>query len=47
MMYGKEDGDTLKVRNYGLILRPETVIVPAYQAEYDSLVEYMTELVQD
>lgn len=47
MMYGKEDGDTLKVRNYGLILRPETVIVPAYQAEYDSLVEYMTELAQD
>jgi hypothetical protein len=47
MMYGKKHGDTLNVRDYGLILRPVVIWVPAYQAEYDSLVEYMINLAQD
>jgi len=47
MMYGRKDGDVVRVRNYGLILRPEVIRVPVYQAEYDSLVKYLTDLAQD
>ncbi len=44
MMYAKKVGDTLYARDYGLILRPETVRVQAYKAEYDNLVRYMVDL---
>ena len=47
MMYGKRDGETVRMRDYGLILRPETIRVQAYQDEYDGLVECLTELAQE
>lgn len=44
MMWGREDGDTRYLRDYGFILRPITVKAPAYQKEYDLLIEHIASL---
>jgi hypothetical protein len=47
MIYGKQVGDDLRVRDYGLILRPETIKSAAYQEQYDNLVAYFVSLLEE
>jgi hypothetical protein len=44
MIYGKKKGDQHYVRDYGLILRPETIKAAVYRERYESLVAYLTSL---
>jgi hypothetical protein len=47
MMWCRRSGDTVSVREYGLLFRPLNVAVPAYQEEYDELTEHFTGLLEE
>lgn len=47
MMWSRRSGDTVYVREYGLLFRPRNVAVPAYQQEYDELTQHFADLLQD
>lgn len=47
MIYGKQHGGQTYLRNYGLILRPETIKIAVYQERYDSLVAYLSSLLAE
>lgn len=47
MYYHQAKNGRLLLRERGLILRPKEIKVPAYQADYDELVAYFGELLQD
>lgn len=47
MMWNRRVGDTVYVREYGLLFRPKTVAVPAYQEEYDNLTQHFVNLLED
>lgn len=44
MMWHRRRGDTIHVREKGLMFRPKEVMVPEYQKEYDDLVEHFKRL---
>jgi hypothetical protein len=46
LMWHVRDGDRILLRDRGLIVRPETVKVPAYQKEYDDLLEQLKALIR-
>jgi hypothetical protein len=46
MMWSRRSGDTVYVREYGLLFRPLNVAVPAYQQEYDELTQHFTHLLE-
>lgn len=45
MMWHRQQGDTIYLRERGLMFRPKEVKVPEYQKEYDDLVEHFRRLV--
>lgn len=47
MMYAKNEGDILRVRDYGLILRPVNIKTSKHQEQYDNLVHYLTQLTKE
>lgn len=47
MIWHRRSGDVAYLRDYGLMLRPQTIRVPHYQQKYDDLVEHLTALVED
>lgn len=47
MMWHKRVGDTIYIRDYGLLLRPKQVKVPVYQQQYDELTSHLTELLKE
>ena len=44
MMWSRRSNDTVYVREYGLLFRPRTVSVPAYEQEYDELTQHFATL---
>ena len=46
MMWNRRDGDTVYVREYGLLFRPKRVAVRAYQEEYDALTQHFTQILE-
>ena len=47
MVWHKRIGDVLHVGERGLILRPKTIRVAEYRAEYDALVSHINDLLDD
>ena len=47
MMWSHRVGDTVHVREYGLLFRPRNVEVPAYQEEYEELTQHFTALLEN
>jgi hypothetical protein len=47
MMWSRRSGDTVYVREYGLLFRPLNVAVPAYQEEYEELTQHFTNVLED
>jgi len=46
MMWNRREGDTVFVREYGLVFRPMNVRAPHYRREYDRLTRHFTELLE-
>jgi hypothetical protein len=46
MLWNRREGDTAYVREYGLLFRPKSVDVPAYQQEYDELTQHFVRILQ-
>lgn len=46
LMWHRREGDRIKLRERGLLLRPAAVRVPRYKREYDALVDRLTELLR-
>jgi hypothetical protein len=46
MMWSRRSGDTVHVREYGLLFRPLNVAVPAYQDEYEELTLHFQNLLE-
>jgi hypothetical protein len=44
MMWHRKVGNTIYLRERGLIFRPKTVKFPAYLREYSDLTKHLTEL---
>ena len=44
MMWHKEVGDTLFLREYGLLLRPKNILMPTHRQENDELTGHLTQL---
>jgi hypothetical protein len=44
MMWHRKAGDTRYIRDYGLALRPRSVLRPEYRSEYDALVQRFASL---
>ena len=47
MMWHRQVGEVLYLREYGLLLRPKHVRLQHYQAEYDDLVQHLGSLIKD
>ena len=41
MMHHKVEGNKRLLREYGLLLRPKEVDLPAYKRDYDDLIEHL------